>query len=154
MSPADAPSGAGSVDELAIDARAAEIPRAAEWLERAGRDRAIPPEQVGRLDICLHEALANIVDHSSGADRPLSVRLRLEILGTGDSREALVTVSDLGKAFDPLSAAPRPRPATLAEAVPGGLGLVMIRGFSDTQDYRRTDGANHLTFGVRWTVAR
>ena len=61
-----------------------------------------------------------------------------------------VTVSDGGARYDPLSAPVRPRPRTLSEAEPGGLGLIMLRQFADALDYSYSEGQNHLTICVRW----
>jgi anti-sigma regulatory factor (Ser/Thr protein kinase) len=38
----------------------------------------------------------------------------------------------------------------LAEAQPGGLGLSMLRSYSDHLAYRREAGRNQLTLTVRW----
>jgi anti-sigma regulatory factor (Ser/Thr protein kinase) len=143
---------ARSSAELSIRAEAGELRRASAWLEQCGNEMGVPPDQIGRLDVCLNEALANIFTHGvevTGAP----VLLRLEVCHEDGAREAAVTVSDAGHAFDPFSVALAPRPDNLAEAKPGGLGLVMIRSFSDALGYRHVDGRNELTFGVRWGEA-
>lgn len=61
-----------------------------------------------------------------------------------------MTVSDSGVAFDPLAYEQKPGSQTLSEAEPGGLGLVMMRGFSDSMSYRYSEGRNQLTFRVFW----
>ena len=68
---------------------------------------------------------------------------------------AELSVADAGVAFDPSTYPPEQtaRPASLAEATPGGLGLLMIRSFSDDLSYRRSEGSNHLTITVSWTEA-
>lgn len=137
------------VAELEIRARPAEIRRACAWLERAALERGVPAEQVGRLAICLDEALANVVFHGGPGALDAPVRLRLEVKDAA----AAVTVADAGQAFDPLGIAPRARPASLEEAEPGGLGVVMIRSFSDELSYRYHGGRNCLSFGVRWAAA-
>ena len=64
--------------------------------------------------------------------------------------EAHVEVRDAGIPFDP-TGAPEHIPAkTLAEAQPGGLGLLLIRRCSDWMSYRREGGRNHFVFGARW----
>ena len=40
-----------------------------------------------------------------------------------------------------------------SDATPGGLGLLMIRSFSDVLTYQRDGERNQLRFGVRWTPA-
>jgi len=137
------------VAELEVDARVAAIRPASAWLERAALERGVPAEQVGRLDLCLNEALANIVSYGGAAALAAPVRLRLEVEG----ESAAVTVADAGVAFDPLGYSPPPRPQSLEETQPGGLGVMMIRSFSDELSYRYHDGRNCLKFGVRWATA-
>ena len=72
--------------------------------------------------------------------------------GGREHRHGRIIGRGRGVAFDP-STPPEPRPASLAEAKPGGLGLLMIRNFSDDVSYRRSEGRNHLTITVSWTEA-
>lgn len=142
---------ADSVAELSISADASEIRRASAWLETAGLEHSIPAELINRLDLCLNEALANIIAHGSPAARSSPVRLYFHAQRAPDSNQAAVTVSDSGVAFDPLAFKPKPVPQTLSEAEPGGLGLVMMQGFADYISYRYCEGRNQLTFGMFWT---
>jgi anti-sigma regulatory factor (Ser/Thr protein kinase) len=58
-------------------------------------------------------------------------------------------MEDDGVAFNPLEA-PAPRqPGSLAEATVGGLGIHLIRSFTDECRYRRENGRNHLTMVAR-----
>ena len=105
---------------------------------------------VERLVVSLNEVLANVVRHGGANALSSPVGLKLEVVAAADGGNADVTVSDVGIAFNPLSVAEKPPPKTLDEAAPGGLGLVMIRRFSDRLEYRHEAGRNHLTFGTRW----
>ena len=105
---------------------------------------------VERLVVSLNEVLANVVRHGGANALSSPVGLRLEVIADANGGKAGLTVSDTGIAFNPLSVAEKPPPKTLDEAAPGGLGLVMIRRFSDWLEYRHEDGRNHLTFGTRW----
>jgi serine/threonine-protein kinase RsbW len=135
-----------SADELEISGNAAEIRRAAEWLTSACRQHNLPQDLIERLELCLHEALANVITHGGETALAAPIRLRLEI----HLDSASVTVSDAGVPFDPRSVPEKVLPGTLQEASPGGLGLVMIRRSADRIDYRQERGRNHFTFGVRW----
>src|SRR6478672_11787803 len=125
----------------------------AELTVRADSREGVPPEQVVRLDHCLDEALANVISHGGPDAMSATVVLQLAVhRGRGICTAELLIV-DHGLPFDPslLPGAPMPRPASLAEASIGGLGLAMIRSFSDDLRYRRSDDCNHLTIGVSWT---
>lgn len=100
---------------------------------------------IARLDLCLHETLANIIDHGSAESTPICLQLDVE-----QDQSATVSVSHIGVAFDPLANPLKPPPKTLADAEPGGLGLHMIRKFSDSQSYRYNKGNNQFTFSVYW----
>ncbi len=114
-------------------------------------DFGVPMEQLGRLDICLNEVLANVIEH--GGEEAISSPIGLEFLVSRldpSNLEAAITVSDSGLAFDPLSFEQKPRTHSLEEAEPGGLGLTMMQEFVDSLSYRYRDGQNRLTFCVRW----
>ncbi len=137
---------------LSIHAAPTEARSASAWLGAETNARGVPEEHVRRLDHCLDEALANIFAHGGAAGRALPVTVNLDVRLGPDGGVAAVTISDSGIAFDPLPAmsTSKSRPASLADAVPGGLGLMMIRSYSDSIGYRYGDGRNHLTFSVRW----
>ena len=133
---------------LALPARTGELRNAAAWLAQAAGAGGVPAEAIGRLDICLHEALANLIDHA-GLAADSAIELALDLQGAS----ATLTIADSGLPFDP-TAAPLPaRPGTLEATLPGGLGLVMIRNNSDTRHYSRSDGRNSLALCVRWAAS-
>lgn len=140
------------IDELTIGADGAEVRRASEWLDTTCRQCDVPQALVGRLVICLNEVLANVISHGGRTALSAPIRLLFEVRLEQDCSKASVTVSDAGLAFDPLSVPKKETPKTLAEATPGGLGLVMIRRCADWLDYRHEDGRNHLTFGAHWNL--
>ncbi len=136
-----------------MHADSGEIPSASIWLGETGAARGIPSEPLWRLDLCLTEALANVVDHGGVGSAARPIRLRLEVGRSAAGGEASVTVSDGGAAFNPLTAPIKAPAATLAEAEPGGKGLTMLRRFADALDYSYSDAQNHLTIQVRWSGA-
>lgn len=105
---------------------------------------------VEKLVLSLNEVLENIILHGGANALSSPVELELDVVADANGGKAGVTVSDAGIAFNPLSVAEKLLPKTLDEAAPGGLGLVMIRRFSDRLEYRHDAGRNHLTFGIRW----
>jgi serine/threonine-protein kinase RsbW len=139
------------IAELPIHADASEIRRASAWMERICLERGIPSGAIGRLDVCVNEALANILAHGGATARSTPVLLRLAIHDVAPAREVVITVSDAGAPFNPLSVSATERPRILAEAEPGGLGLTMIRGAADSLSYRYHEGRNQLSVGVRWS---
>ena len=139
--------------ELSIRADAVEVRRASLWLEAVALQQCVPAEQIARLDLCLNEALANILAHGGPSARLSEVLLHFRVHQESAVHEAAVTVSDSGIAFDPLAYQAGPRPGTLAEIEPGGLGLIMMNEAADHLDYERSERRNQLTFTVRWDEA-
>jgi serine/threonine-protein kinase RsbW len=139
--------------ELTIRADFRDARRASAWLESAAAREGVPSDQIVRLDHCLDEALANVISHGGPDAVSATVALQLGIHRGRGICTAELSIIDQGLAFDPsvLPGGPTPKPASLAEASIGGLGLAMIRSFSDELRYHRKDGRNHLTIRVSWT---
>ena len=135
---------------LSLKATENAVRRASAWLSTACNDRGVPPSEISRLEICLNEVLANIIMHSGCSELSPLIEIDLEFQTVRGTSQATVIVVDGGKAFDPLVVSPRPRPRSLADAEPGGLGLIMIRSNADNIAYRRRDGRNEFSFGVIW----
>jgi anti-sigma regulatory factor (Ser/Thr protein kinase) len=131
---------------LSIRPDAEEIRRASEWLETIARENGVPAEQIYRLDLCLNEVLANIITHGGVAALAEPIVLTLRV----SAGQAKLCVSDTGIAFDPLHAMLKPQAHTLAQATPGGLGLGMMKAYSDALEYRRQNERNCLTLVVCW----
>lgn len=136
--------------ELDIQPQDAEVRHASDWLHVQAARMRIPADPAERLDLCLNEALANVFTHGGPGVMSAPVRIRLEHRDTGTGGEARIVVIDAGRPFDPSTAAIGPRPDSLDDAEPGGLGLLMIRGYADDLHYRHEAGRNHLRFAVRW----
>ena len=138
---------------LSISADPSEFRRASAWLEECGRLQAVPAADIARLELCLNEALANVLKHGGAEAAQSGIGLALKLSRSGGVHTARLTVTDAGARFNPLDHVTRSRPASLEEAEPGGLGIAMMRIHSDTLDYRYLDGRNRLAFSVSWQSA-
>jgi len=124
----------------------AELRRLAVWIEGwAARD--LSADLSFAVQLCLEEAVANIMMYSAAQDAPLEIAVEVE-----RTDQALVArIEDNGSAFDP-TRAPRPTvPASLAQAKAGNLGIHLMRSFAGGMHYERRDSRNRLTmrFGFR-----
>ena len=141
-----------SVAELSISVlHPGEVRRASTWLGKACLERTVPADQFARLEACLNEVLANIIDYGGTKALEFPIGLHLEVRRAQGDSEATLTVWDSGAAFDPLTSLLKPRPQSLADAEPGGLGLLMIRSLADKLSYDHSGGRNGLRMGVGWT---
>jgi len=136
---------------LAVQAEAGELRRAAAWLQAEAGARGVPAADGARLDMCLHEALANIIDHS-GLAVDATVQPAVQLLLNVQPGAATLTLVDGGRPFDPTLAAAPARQATLAETLPGGLGVGMIRSHADLLGYEYLEGRNRLAISVLWST--
>jgi sigma-B regulation protein RsbU (phosphoserine phosphatase) len=139
--------------ELCAPHDASGLIRASEWLKQEGDRHAVPAERLDRLDLFLNEALANVVDHGGPSAQASPILLNINFAQLPGQNEATITISDAGIAFDPLTHSPRPAPKSLDDAIPGGLGITMIRSLADDMSYSYRDNHNHLAFTVRWNSA-
>ncbi len=128
----------------------AELWRASTWLKEQGAGQSVPAAQLDRLDLLLNEALANVLDHGGPGALAAPIDLSICVTHSPELGAATVTIADGGSPFNPLDHTPRPFPRTLDEAVPGGLGIPMLRSLADELGYACDDGRNQLAFTVRW----
>lgn len=135
---------------LAIAAEAHEFSRATAWLHEACAARGVPPEQQHRLDLCLNEALANVLAHGGREALAAPIRLGLALDGTPGAGRARMTLSAAGVAFNPNNHPQKPPPRSLDDAEPGGLGILLMRANSDEMRYQRRGERNCTTFIIGW----
>ena len=65
-----------------------------------------------------------------------------------DADDVVMRFEDDGVPFDPLQAEPPVVPTSIDDAVPGGLGLMLVRKCALSVTYQRVDGNNFLTVRV------
>ena len=136
---------------LEIHADPLDFRRASSWLRESGSALAVPDAQIDRLELCLNEVLANLVEHGGAATAQHPIQLLLEAVPPPDGGGARLVVSDRGEPFDSGQAGVKPIPGSLDEASPGGLGLRLVKAFSDGLAYRVVDGRNELRISMHWT---
>jgi len=107
------------------------------WLEDAATSTGVPRQILSRMHVAAEEAVSNAVRHSGGPEITI-------ILNMTQSAAALI-IEDNGAAFDPTTA-PLPEPGRdLAEIVPGGWGIGLMRRFCPDVRYDRIGNINQLT---------
>lgn len=130
----------------------AELERLAGWIdgwaqesasqeqESASQERA-SADMSFAIQVCLEEAVANIIMYGAAKEDPLEIAVELERSGS----TLVARVEDTGQQFDP-TRFPPPIPATsLEEAEVGDLGIHLMRSFASGMDYERRDCRNRLT---------
>lgn len=79
------------------------------------------------------------------------IALQLDVLQQPGGGEVQLVVSDRGEPFDSGQARLKPLAASLEQATPGGLGLRLLKAFSDAMEYRVHEVRNDLTIVMHWS---
>jgi anti-sigma regulatory factor (Ser/Thr protein kinase) len=111
------------------------------WLDQVMAGTAIPEALLSRMHVVLEEAVSNVAAHGFAPGVVGEITIRVQI----GPDAVLLEVEDTGVAFDPTIAPLSRRAARLADVVPGGWGLGLIRRFCPLAAYQRRNGMNHLT---------
>jgi anti-sigma regulatory factor (Ser/Thr protein kinase) len=118
----------------------AELKLLARWFEDWA-EPAISPSVSFAIQLCLEEAVANIIMHGGAENDYLEIAVELE----RTDGMVVARVEDTGREFDPTQV---PQPAlamSLAEAKVGDFGISLMRSFASKLDYERRDSRNRLT---------
>ncbi len=126
-------------DRLVLRSRLDELQRLATWVEAVANHAALSAEQAFALQLCLEEAVANIVMYGGAAD---DAAISVEVSQAGG--DLTVLIEDSARAFDPTQVPPREKPVSLDKARVGALGVHLMRHYSSQMRYERRNGRNCL----------
>jgi serine/threonine-protein kinase RsbW len=117
-----------------------ELERLAVWIEGWAM-RELSASLSFAVQVCLEEAVANIIMYSTAKDDGLEIVVEVE----RRDQTLVARIEDNGSAFDPTQVPRPPVPASLAEANVGNLGIHLMRSFATGMHYERRDSRNRLT---------
>lgn len=118
----------------------AELTRLAGWIE-GWAQQGVSPDISFAVQLCLEEAVANVIMYGAGRDDRLEIAVELERNGG-----ALVArIEDNGRLFDPTQVPPPPAVTSLDHADAGHFGVHLMRSFATGMHYERRNGRNRLT---------
>lgn len=126
--------------ELVILSRQEELARVAHGVDGLRARHRVPLEAAADMNVALDEVLSNVLRHAYADDAEHEIRIVL----SAHPRALCAQVEDDGRPFDPLSAPPPERAATLAESRLGGLGIHFVRKLMSEVSYERSGGRNRL----------
>ena len=102
-------------------------------------------DPVSELQIAVNEAMTNIILHGYQGKPGL-----IEIFVEREMNDIRVHLLDTASAFDPTAVPPPDITLPLEQRPYGGMGIHMMRSFTDELIYRQTaDGMNELIFTKR-----
>jgi anti-sigma regulatory factor (Ser/Thr protein kinase) len=122
-----------------------ELARLAGETSRLGASHHLQEEFIAHLNLVLEEVVSNIIRHGYGGREDGEVSLAIRF-----APEAIaVTVEDEGMPFNPLGLPDPDLTIPLEEREVGGLGVYLVRKFTDELDYRSEGGRNILRMVMR-----
>ena len=126
---------------LLVDNRMDELSRVVDFLDELGEEWELPAGLVFSLNLCLEEALTNIILY--GFDD--SNNHIIEIIFNKTAGDVLlITLIDDGQPYDPTLKADPDLTLSVEERPIGGLGIFLIKKIMDNVEYERKTNKNFL----------
>jgi sigma-B regulation protein RsbU (phosphoserine phosphatase) len=112
-----------------------------EKFESFAEEFGVPRPITMKFDIMFEEVLNNVISYAYNDDEDHDIEVRLKLVG----ERLVVTISDDGVPFNPLSAATPRTDLTLEDREVGGMGVHLVRNLVDDVSYQRRIDKNVLT---------
>jgi anti-sigma regulatory factor (Ser/Thr protein kinase) len=128
-------------NRLELRSDLAELKRLTGWIKACARQE-LSADTLFAIQLCLEEAVANIIMYSVGAKDDC---LEITIEWARNGGMLVARIEDTGREFDPTQVPSPLLVSSLEEAKVGGLGIHLIRSFASGMHYERCDGRNRLT---------
>ncbi len=130
---------------LSVPGTVAGIREAVDALDAWSAREHLPDEARRKLLIAFDEILSNVVRHALQDRSGL-----IEVTISRDGGLVHAEVTDDADPFDPLGVPAPDTSAGLDARRPGGLGIALVRAFTDEVRYERRSDRNRLT--MKWRV--
>jgi serine/threonine-protein kinase RsbW len=117
-----------------------ELRRLAGWI-KARAPQELSADTSFAVQLCLEEAVTNIILYGCPKDDRLEIAIELE----RDGGTLVARVEDTGREFDPTQFPPRSVAKSLEEAKVGDCGIHLMRCFASAMHHERREGRNRLT---------
>jgi anti-sigma regulatory factor (Ser/Thr protein kinase) len=111
------------------------------WTASLGSDFGLPDPVLQRIDLCLVEAMSNVIAYAY----PHSSAGTVRICFWREPEGIVIRIDDDGEAFDPTSYPVQALPASLEGASAGGRGIRLMRHYAEEIRYQRDGPINRLT---------
>ena len=129
--------------ELDLSPDLESIAELADAVDTFSEDQNLSDKVRFQLNLVLEELVTNIVSHADFGDNAG----RIQILISLDANVLQVCVSDNGAPFDPVTEPPEPDlDSTLEERRVGGLGIHLVKSFTQQVSYHRHGEKNETRF--------
>ncbi len=101
----------------------------------------IPMASAFKVNLVVQELVTNSLNHADFGERKPEISLAIRY----DGRQIEMLFEDNANPFDPFTESPPPDlESSISERQIGGLGIHLIRSFSDRFSYEHVDGVNRI----------
>ena len=107
-----------------------------EFVVNVGGQAGLGESEIGKLELAVDEACANVIEHAYGHDLSKDVTVRASF----NEAALRISVIDEGKGFDPGTVSPSELEELVRQRKSGGLGLRLIRTLMDEVRYEIVPG--------------
>ena len=131
-------------ERLNLRSRISELAHLHPWIERLASRHKIPANTQFAMNLCLEEAISNIIRHGYSGNPDHSIAVRFTTLG----KIILFSSSRMKRRhFNPVESPELPPLSSLEEIAIGGQGIRLLRRFADALEYQATPTGNRLSIG-------
>ena len=133
-------------DRLELDSQLTELSRVQPWIEALADLYGFSEDTRFAMQLCVEEALANVVLHGYRSEAGHPIVLRASVLGG----TLFFAIEDKAPPFAPTESARMngaAKPVSLESIEPGGNGIPLLYRFAGSLDYERLPDGNRLTIG-------
>lgn len=107
-----------------------------EYVTTIGASAGLTAAEIGKLELAVDEACANVIEHAYGHDMTKEVIVRAIF----DEEMLSIIVEDTGRGFDPSAVKQEDLQELIAKHKSGGLGLRLIQTLMDEVHYEIVPG--------------
>lgn len=107
-----------------------------EFVTAVGLQAGLTEAEIGKIELAVDEACANVIEHAYGHDASKEVIIRANI----DDDAITFEIVDTGKGFDPSKIAQEELEKLIQERKDGGLGMRLIKKLMDEVQYEIVPG--------------
>ena len=142
-----------SPPRLILNSQLEDLARVLPWVESIAGQYSILPDTRFAIELCLEEALSNIIRHGYRGQADHAITVACAAAG-GDGQkpfELVFTIEDQAPPFDPLAFPTAPDAPAIDELPLGGQGIRLMRKFASRAAWEQVPGGNRLTLAFDLT---
>lgn len=107
-----------------------------EFVTTVGQQAGLSEAEIGKIELAVDEACANVIEHAYGHDASKEVIIRANV----DEDNITFEIVDTGKGFDPSQIAQEELEKLIQQRKDGGLGMRLIKKLMDEVQYEIVPG--------------